>query len=183
MKKIDNIEIDNALKDFPDDLAKLIKVSLDTKNAVKKLAARSTLVRMGKTIIPQLHKLLASKNDLLREEIAKTVELIADRRSVPLLIGLLDDTVFDIRWIAAEGLIKIGRRSILPLLKSVRDGKSSHVYNESAHHVLLGLLNNTEKKKLEPLLLSLENYHELGETAPIEASKALKTIFKRKSWL
>ena len=180
MRKIDNIEIDNALKDFPDDLAKLIKVSLDTKNAVKKLAARSTLVRMGKTIIPQLHKLLASKNDLLREEIAKTVELIADRRSVPLLIGLLDDTVFDIRWIAAEGLIKIGRRSILPLLKSVRDGESSFLHNKGAHHVLLSLLNKNEKDKLTSLLQSLDNAQELGETAPVEASVAIKTIFKRK---
>lgn len=80
---------------------------------------------MGKTIISQMHKLLDSENDSLRMEAAKIIELIADRRSIPLLINLLDDTKFDIRWIAAEGLIKIGRRSILPLLKSVREGESS----------------------------------------------------------
>jgi HEAT repeat protein len=69
-------------------------------------------------------------------EAAKIVELIADRRSIPLLINLLDDKEFEIRWIAAEGLIKIGRRSILPLLKSVRDGESSYFHNKGAHHVL-----------------------------------------------
>ena len=179
MKKTDNTEIDNALKDFPDDLAKLIKGSLDTKNAGKKLAARSTLVRMGKTIVPQLHRLLGSENGLLRSEAAKIVELIADRRSIPLLIKLLDDEEFEIRWIAAEGLIKIGRRSILPLLQSIRDGKGSFFSNKGAHHVLLGLLNENEKDKLKPLLLSLDNFQGLGEIAPTEASKALKTISKR----
>src|SRR5664280_3025224 len=86
MKEIDNTEIDNALDDFPGNLAKLIKESLDTKNSDKKLAARSTLVRMGKTIVPQLHRLLDSKNGLLRSEASKIVELIADRRSIPFLI-------------------------------------------------------------------------------------------------
>ena len=77
MKKSDITEIDNALNDFPDNLAKLIKGSLDTKNSSKKLAARSTLVRMGKTIIPKIHKLLESENGLLRMEAGKIVELIA----------------------------------------------------------------------------------------------------------
>jgi len=181
MKKSDITDIDNALKDFPDNLSKLIKGSLDTKNSVKKLAARSTLAGMGKTIIPKMHKLLDSENGLIRMEAAKIVELIADRRSIPLLINLLDDKEFEIRWIAAEGLIKIGRRSILPLLKSVRDGESSYFLNKGVHHVLLSLLTETEKGKLGPLLFRLENYHQLGETAPVEASKALSAVFKCKT--
>ena len=54
MKKKDNTEIDNALNNFPDNLTVLIKESLNSKNSIKKLAARSTLVRMGKTIIVPL---------------------------------------------------------------------------------------------------------------------------------
>ena len=181
MKKDNDIEIDTILKDLPGNLVILIKGTLDTKNTSKKLASRSTLVRMGKTIIPQLHRLLDSENGLLRMEAAKIVELIADRKSIPLLISLLDDKEFEIRWIAAEGLIKIGRRSILPLLKSISDGKSSIILNQGAHHVLLSLLDTNEKNKLMSLLLSLDNSQELGETAPVEASKALKTIFKRKT--
>ena len=181
MKKKANTEIDNALNNFPDNLTVLIKESLNSKNSVKKLVARTTLVRMGKTIVPQLHRLLDSKNDLLRAEAVKLVELIADRRSIPFLIRSLDDKEFEIRWIAAEGLIKTGRRSILPLLKSVRDGKSSYFHNKGAHHVLNGLLNESEKKKLSPLLLSLDNSNELGATAPVEASKAIKTISKGKN--
>jgi HEAT repeat protein len=181
MNKNDRREIDISLKDIPNKLTSLIKELLDSKNSVKKLAARSTLVRKGKTIIPQIHKLLSLENGLLRMEAAKVVELIADRRSIPFLINLLDDKEFEIRWIAAEGLIKIGRRSILPLLTSVRDGKSSFILNKGAHHVLLSLLNENEKNKLTSLLLSLDDAQELGETAPIEASDAIKTIFKRKN--
>jgi hypothetical protein len=181
MNKNDSSEIDINLKDFPDNLTSLIKESLDSKNSVKKLAARSTLVGMGKSITPKLHKLLNSENGLLRMEAAKIVELIADRRSIPFLINLLGDKEFEIRWIAAEGLIKIGRPAILPLLKSIRDGKSSLILNKGAHHVLLSLLNENEKNKLMSFLLSLDDVQELGETAPIEASEAIKTIFKRKN--
>jgi HEAT repeats len=175
MKKIDNTEIDISLNGFPNEIVTLMTGLLDDKTYILKHDARNTLVNKGKMIIPQMHKLLASKNDLIRKNAAKVVELIADRRSIPLFINLLYDKESDIRWIAAEGLIKIGRGSILPLLKSIRDGKSSHFHNKGAHHVLNSLLHETEKEKLAPLLLSLNNYHELGETAPVEASKALKT--------
>jgi HEAT repeat protein len=178
MKKSDVAEIDIALHDFPINLTKLIKLSLDNKNSSKKLAARSTLAKMGKTIIPQMHSLLDSENGLLRMEIAKIVELIADRRSIPFLINLLDDKEFEIRWIAAEGLIKIGRPAILPLLKSIRDGKSSNILNKGAHHVLLSLLKEDEKIKLSSLLLSLDDAKQLGETAPVEASEAIKIIME-----
>jgi HEAT repeat protein len=181
MNKNDKTEIDIILKDLPDSLANLIKDSLDSKNSVKKLAARNALVEMGKTIIPKLHRLLNSENALLRMEAAKIVELIADRRSIPFLINLLDDKEFEIRWIAAEGLIKIGRRAILPLLKSIRDGKSTFIFNKGAHHALFSLLKEDEKNKLTTLLLSIDDAQELGETAPVEASEAIKTIFKRKN--
>ena len=177
MKKIKEEGISNSLGDFPDNLVKLINDSLDIDDYSKKLSARETLVMMGKTIIPQMHKLLDSENDLLRMKAAKIVELIADRRSIPFLLRLLDDPLFDIRWLAAEGLIKIGRRSICPLLKSVRDGRSSLFFNRGTHHILLDLVNEKEKNKLMHLLQSLDNYHELGETAPVQASIALKTVF------
>jgi hypothetical protein len=178
MKKIDNSEIDIDLDDFPDNLVKLIIGLLDDKNYLEKHNARIALVGMGKHIIPHMHKLLASGNSTLRMEVAKVIELINDRRSIPLLIDLLEDKESGIRWIAAEGLVKIGRRTIMSLLRSVRDSKSPNFLYQGAHHVLNSLLSKKEKNKLPSLMLSLENYHELGGTAPVEASKALKTVFK-----
>jgi HEAT repeat protein len=178
MKKIDDTEIELILKDIPDSLSGLILELLDRKNFNSKMEAQNKLVGMGNKILPQLHKLLSINNDDLRMEVAKIIELIADPKSIEIFITLLDDSEFDIRWIAAEGLIKIGRKSIIPLLKSIRDGKSSYFADKRAHQVLLSLLSESEKIELKNLLLSLDDYLETRETAPIEASKALKTIFK-----
>lgn len=174
MKKTDNSEIDNILKDLPANIISLFKGALDTSNVNQKLRSRKTLVRMGKSILPELHKLSASENVLIRMEAVKILQVIADRRSMYEFIKLLEDQEFDIRWMAAEGLIKIGRRSITPLTEAVRDGENSIVLNEGAHHVLTALLNETEKQKEESFLLSLENYHTLGGTAPLEASSILE---------
>jgi hypothetical protein len=176
MKKKDNPEIDKILNDAPVRLVQLIKASLDDQNVNQKLSARQTLVKMGKKILPQINKLLKSGDIALRLEAAKIIELIGNRMSINVLIDLLEDTEFDIRWIASEGLIKIGRRSVRPLLKAVRDGINSIFLNEGAHHVLIYLLNENEKKNEMSLLLSLENHHTLGATAPVEASIALGHI-------
>jgi HEAT repeat protein len=183
MEKNVNSEIDKILIDIPVYLVNLIKVSLDTKNVGNKLSSRRTLVKMGEKILPQIHKLLKSGDVLVRMEAAKIIELIASKMSIPVFIDLLEDTEFDIRWIAAEGLIRIGRRSIRPVLKSVRDGKNSILLNAGAHHVLISLLNETEKKKEMNLLLSLDNYHTLGATAPVEASLALGPVIQNNKLL
>jgi hypothetical protein len=44
---------------------------------------------------------------------------------------------------------------------------------------LLSLLKEDEKIKLSALLVSLDDAQELGETAPVEASIAIKTLLKR----
>jgi HEAT repeat protein len=178
----DNIpEMGIHLKGLPVYLTKLFNELLDENDFSKKHNARTTLVRIGKRIIPHLHKLLTSKNELLRMEAAKILELIADKRTIPKFILLLDDEEFDIRWIAGEGLIKIGRQSIIPLLKSIRDGKSSYFHNKASHHVLVSLLSKDEKENLNSFLESLDDFHELGEISPTEASRALKVVFKSKS--
>jgi HEAT repeat protein len=175
---MEDSEIDINLTDFPDNLVNLIKRLIDYKNYPGKHEARISLVGMGKAIIPYMHELLTSNNKFLRLEAAKILELIADRRSIPLLISLLEDSEPDIRWIAAEGLVRIGRRSILPLLKSVRNIKNPNFSHKGAHHVLNSLFNEKEKKKFMTLLLTLNDYHELGGTVPVEASKAIKTTFR-----
>ena len=68
MKKNSENDINNSLNDFPDYLVKLICESLDKADFSKILIARETLVKMGKKIIPQIHKLLSSENDSLRME-------------------------------------------------------------------------------------------------------------------
>jgi HEAT repeat protein len=178
MKTVENTCTDITLYTVPANVVKLINALSDEEDYSNKKNARITLELMGKNVIPQLHKLLTSDNSLLRMEAAKIIKAIADRRSIPLLITLLDDIEFDIRWTAAEGLIRIGRKSITPLLKAIRDGKSSLLLNKRAHQVLNKLLLETEKQQLSSLMLSLDDYLGLIEVAPVEAQKALKTYKK-----
>jgi HEAT repeat protein len=178
MNKINSREIELSLQGFPEKLVRPIMEIMSTESYKGKVAARKTLVNMGNSIIPKIHKLLYTNNLLLRMEVAKIVELIGSRKSIPELIRLLEDPEFDIRWIAAEGLIKIGRRSIVPLLKTIHEGQNSLYIGEGAHHVLQSLLNEKEKIALTTLLQSLDNFHELGETSPTQASIALKMTFK-----
>jgi HEAT repeat protein len=178
MKTVMNTCTDITLYTVPVNVVKLITALSDEEDYTNKKNARIALERMGKRIIPQMHKLLTSDNSLLRMEAAKIIKAIADKRSIPMLITMLDDIEFDLRWTAAEGLIKIGRKSITPLLKAIRDGKSSLLLNKRAHQVLNSLLHETEKKELFSLMLSLDDYHGLIETAPVEALKALR-LFKK----
>ena len=136
---------------------------------------------MGKTILPHMHKLLRSGNALLRIEVAKVVELISDKSSITILISLLGDPEFEVRWIAAEALIKIGRPSVLPLLKLVRDGRGNYYIDRGVHHVLINLLFENEKKKLSRFLTSLDNFNEMGEIAQVEASRAVTYLEKAKT--
>ncbi len=178
MKNVINTCTDITLYTFPVNLVKLINALSDDEDYSNKKNARITLEQMGKKALPHLHKLLTSDNSLLRMEAAKIVKNIADKRSIPLLITLLDDIEFDIRWTAAEGLIKIGRESISPLLTAIRDGKSSLLLNKRAHQILSKLLLETEKEQLSSLMLSLDDYLGLIEIAPVEAQKALKKYKK-----
>jgi hypothetical protein len=55
MIKIENSEIDQILKGYPENLAELIKGLSDDKKFTKKHDASGELMQMGKSIIPQMH--------------------------------------------------------------------------------------------------------------------------------
>lgn len=97
MKTADMAEINIALNKFPGKKVRLIVELLNDKNYHKKHEARISLVKTGIAIIPKIHILLGSPNNMLRMEVAKIVELIASRKSVPSIISLLDDKEFEIR--------------------------------------------------------------------------------------
>ncbi len=177
MKTPDPVELDIDLATFNEHVAAHIPGLIDSDTLTRK-KARETLMVMGKDVLPQIYRLLASKNRVLRWEAAKIIELTGSRRSMPVLLELLEDNESDIRWIAAEGLIKIGRRSIVPLLHIVINKNQSVYLRVGAHHVLNHLLNAKEKKELGTLMHSLSNRLESGEMISVEVSKALGRSFK-----
>jgi hypothetical protein len=179
MKRIHNTETGINLNDSPDILLRKISGLLDDSSYPDLHNAMIALHNLGKNIIPQLHAILCSENAHIRLEAIKIVKKIADKRSIPILIYMLDDSETSIRWAAAEGLVNIGRSCIVPLLKSIRDRRSPAYLYKGAHHVLNHLLYAEEKEKMQSLLHSLGNHNQLGGISPVLASNALETIFGR----
>ena len=120
--------------------------------------------------INEMHSFLLLKNELLKQELEKIVNVISDKRSIPALINLLDDNEFDVRWIAAECLIRIGRRSIVPLINSIREGRSSCFPGRGAYHVLQCLMTKKEKKIFDALMLPVTGQGN-------QSGEALKDLF------
>jgi len=57
----------------------------------------------------------------------KALGEIADPRAAPALVVTLEDEGFDIRWLAAEGLIALGPVGLAPLLEALAE-KANSVY-------------------------------------------------------
>jgi hypothetical protein len=173
MKKHVKNELDINLDRFPADIAELVQRLADDNGIIRK-TAREKLVKYGHEVVPYIHLVTDTEDMQLRWEASKILEQIGDVRSIDVLIDLLVDEESDIRWIAAQGLINIGKTSIIPLLKKVKHHGDSIYIREGAHHVLWGLFDETERKRFIGLLEALGNESETSERIPIEANKALK---------
>jgi hypothetical protein len=170
---------DQIINEFPEIIAKLINDLRQTENTVSRIEAKNKLEKMGRETLPYLHKLLEVEDNLLRREVAKIMGYIADKSSIPDFILLLDDSDNGIRWIAAEGLVHIGRESIIPLLRSIIDNQQgTYFLKTGAHHVFKSLFNDEEKIKFKALMRSLQDYTEISVALSLETLYALKTLSK-----
>jgi HEAT repeat protein len=114
--------------------------------------ARETLVAFGKRAVPSLIQLLSHHRPLARWEAAKVLSAIADPLAATALVNSLDDTDDDVRWVAAEGVIALGREGLPPLLAALLERSQSSWFRQGAHHVCHALAN---KKGLAPILRPL----------------------------
>jgi|GEM_PF-626875 FOG: HEAT repeat len=166
-------KIDVNLDEFTGNIVTILPDLAEMNNYQTKSAVRRYLVDMGKTILPQLNKLLQSKNPRLRKEASKIIDLIGNKESIPTFISLLNDDESSVRWIAAEGLSHIGRDSIVPLLYAVIEHGNDNYLKLGARHVFLNLFSDEEKEEFRSLLISLKSNSYLSITAPFEAFRAL----------
>ncbi len=114
---------------------------LNSKNGLERQKARENLVMQGRRIIPEVLKLLDRKQHILRWEAMKILEAIRDVSSIPVFIRKLEDDDSEIRWIAAEGLIRTGNRCVKPMLKRLIENpeeNSIFIYS-GAHHIFYDL--------------------------------------------
>lgn len=148
---------------------------LGSKDGMVRIQARKSLVSIGHTAVGPLVKALNSKREWCRWEAAKTLAQIGDPSATQALIGALQDRMFDVRWLAAEGLIHIGNKAIKPLLEAVIKQPDSLWIREGTHHVLHDLPESNLKELLKSVLHALEDIEPSLEVA-ISAEAALDVI-------
>ena len=116
----------------------LIK-KLFSDDGIERRKARHDLVTIGKPVIRFLIGLQYLPEQHVRWEAIKTLSQIADPDSIPILVNALENRNHDVRWLAAEGLIEIGERSVMPLLLALEERGDSPELKVRVHHILKSL--------------------------------------------
>lgn len=145
------------LEKIPVDIKSLI-LDLCSDDGVRREKSRHSLVRMGNNAIDYLADFITSSDSLLRWEVTKTLSEIATPFAAPVLVEALEDELTSIRWIAAKGLIKLGKQGAIETLKALIENPDSPFLMEGAHHVLHDLQDKLPARKLTlELMHVLEN--------------------------
>ncbi len=113
--------------------------------------ARTKLVEMGGAAVPALIDALNQGAEYRRWEAAKALCEIADPRGANALVKALEDEDGSVRWIAAEGLIRIGTASAVPILERLVMRSESVWLREGAHHVLGQISRGRLSEILKPV--------------------------------
>ena len=162
--------MENKNKELKDSEIKKLIEELGSDNGLKREKARHELAKMGKESINSLTGLLNHSKHIYRWEAVKTLEEIGDAASIPLFLEALEDEKSDVRWLAAKGLIKLGKHSIKPLLKLLEEKSDSVFVLEGAHHVFFDLKENHELPKnfpIDKLLSALRNPEWVDSVKPL----------------
>jgi HEAT repeat protein len=130
-------------------------VGLRAKDGMVRQKARRRLVAMGKPAVPFLTKLLQDAREQTRWEAAKALGAIADPEASKALTSAMEDEDFDVRWLAAEALIRLGRDGLPSLLRALAERSNSVWLRDGAHHVLTSLSKKRMKILLKPMLSAL----------------------------
>jgi HEAT repeat protein len=111
-------------------------MTLSSNNGSARREARQSLVAIGNPSVPLLIEALKQENDNVRREAVRALSEIGGPEVAPALIKTLEDEEFDIRWLAAEGLIELGVHGLKALLQALIDHGDSPLLLEGAHHAI-----------------------------------------------
>jgi HEAT repeat protein len=166
-----SLATDNTVQSLVDDLT--------CPDGFNRLTARRALSYLGHIAVPALTESLQSPEELRRWEAAKVLSQIGDPQATDTLIKALTDRVFDVRWLAAEGLINVGKSALTPLLHALIHNPQSVFLREGAHHILHELNNENISPLINPLMHALAESGDPAVEVPILARKALDVLEDR----
>ena len=98
--------------------------------------ARRALLEIGTPAVEPLLEALPRRAGEARPEIFKVLRSIADPAAVDVFLRALEDEDAEVRWIAAEGLVALGRVGLVRLLEELTEYPETEWKLRGAHHVL-----------------------------------------------
>jgi HEAT repeat protein len=137
--------------------------------------ARRALVGKGQPAVPHLASALKQGQGILPLEATKALGSIGGPQAIKALIQALEDERFEVRWSAAEALIKIGREAVAPLLEALVKKGDSPWLRDDAHHVFSDTEDLKMRLFLAPVLKALDDDLPRLEV-PLAAKKALDAL-------
>ncbi|MFI5252202.1 MAG: HEAT repeat domain-containing protein [Bacteroidota bacterium] len=149
--------------------------SLGNENAEIRREARDLLIAMGEATVPYLISELSSPKEHTRWEAAKALSDMKHHASAEALVSALGDASGDVRWVAGEGLIAIGDKSLEPLLRELAFQYNSVEFRTSATHVLHALSTLEYYATLRPVLAALEK-NIMSYSLPVAAYEAWERL-------
>jgi HEAT repeat protein len=130
-------------------------IALASDNGEIRREAREFLIARGEEALPYLISELTSSKEHHRWEAAKALSEIRHAASAEILVAVLNDQSEDVRWVAAEGLISIGVKSLEPLLRELTFRYNSVEFRTGAAHVLRALSGLEIFDAIRPVLNAL----------------------------
>lgn len=149
--------------------------SLASPDPVARQTARQRLIETGIPAVGPVVELLKHPQPHVRWEACKVLGGIGDPSAGPALVEAMAERDQDVRWVAGEALIAMGRKGLEPLLSALSDSKRVAALQASAHHVVHDLAKGPSGEALQPLLEALSGADpELS--VPVAAEAALEKL-------
>ncbi len=126
---------------------------LASKDGMIRQKARKSLVILGKPVVASLSRLLLSSGSKqVRWEAAKALGAIGDVRAIPQLVKALEDSDYDVAWLAGCALKKLKKTAWPELLHAlIEDDSCSFLLHKGAYHVF----HNQKEEGFNDLLSTL----------------------------
>ena len=154
---------------------KSLIANLSSSDDSLRVKARRELQETGMPAYTLLLDALRDRNCLVRWEAVNILGGTGDPEVAPALVSALEDGEFEVRWVAAEALIRMGSKGLKALFQALIERADSAFLRERAHHVLHKLATGELKVFLTPVLIALESLEPKVEIPPV-ALHAMETM-------
>lgn len=149
--------------------------ALESGDGVERVRARYELIALGTRSCGLLKEALHHSDEQVRWEAAKTLASVPCPEAAPELVERLTDEDGDVRWLAAEALVTLGREGLPSLFQALMVEDESVWLRQGAHHVLRGLTGGRVQAISGPVIEAIEGVA-AKETIPVAARHALEAL-------